>query len=96
MKRFSPSYKARCLTALQSFAWSGDRIVRLQPYTDPAAVCALCGKEAIIRCVPLRNTRTGEQIIVGSECAQNYRVFLRELRKRQRNRLTSELPNRKG
>lgn len=84
MKHFSPSYKARCLAALQSFVRSGDRIVRLQPYTDPTVVCALCGKEAILRCVPLCNTRTGEQIIVGSECAQNYRAFLRELRKRQR------------
>jgi hypothetical protein len=85
VKRFSPSYKARCLAALQSFAQPGDRIVRLRPYTDPEEVCFLCGKDAIIRCVPLYNSRTGEQIIVGSECAQNYRVFLRELQKRQRN-----------
>ena len=82
-KPLSPAYAHRCLIALREFAQPGDGVVALCPSYAPRAACGLCHRQAIYRCFPVQNTRTGAILLLGVECIQVYRTLAKHLRRSQ-------------
>ena len=80
-KPLSPAYAQRCLIALREFAQPGDGVVALCPSYAPMAACGLCHRQAIYRCFPVQNTRTGAILLLGVECIQAYRTLAKQLRR---------------
>ena len=68
-KPLSPAYAQRCLIALREFAQPGDGVVALCPSYEPMAACGLCHRQAIYRCFPVQNTRTGAILLLGEGLA---------------------------
>jgi len=68
-------YWDRVIETLKSFWQPGDTLRCVHVYRKRDSWCQMCGHSPITRNFVLRNETTGQTLIVGSECIDNYKTI---------------------
>lgn len=75
---FSPEYRHSLETSLADFVQAGDSAACIGYYCLRYGDCEMCGYRGIKWHYILENLRSGQSMIVGSECIKNYQIVLSE------------------
>ena len=74
----SRDYWERVKATVASYRKPGDEVRCIRVYSEAGCTCQMCGHAPITWNHVLRNLRTGMDLIVGSECINNYKVVTGE------------------
>lgn len=76
MLNYSEEYKAAIENSLSAFVNDGDEVICVGYFAMPSGQCEMCEHKPIKWHYILENLRSGQNLIVGSECVGNYQVIL--------------------
>src|SRR4051794_40327614 len=71
-------YWNRVHASIAKFWSSGQQLRCVRVYTDERGTCQMCGKKPIKWHHVLRNQQTNADLVVGSECINNYKAVTGE------------------